>query len=359
MFVRLFVTHLGAVLVGVLTMIVLAEWLAPRFYRGHIQQMMQMMGPMGLELRSDLEAGLRSTLTTAMLSALPLATLLAAGTALLVSRRVSRSVSLLAEGSRKIAQGHYRQRLPEAGRDELGALAQHFNQMAQALQGVEQSRVELISSVAHELRTPLSALQAYSEGLADTVVPPEEAAKQIAREVRAMSRLVDDLSLVSKVEAGVVELHPQKVEVESALTEAFERFAPVFSDKGVSLKLSPIQAVVWGDPLRLQQVFSNLLSNALRHTPSGGSVTLGAELKHACVRFYVHDTGSGIAPEHQARIFERFYRIDPARSRKDGGSGVGLTVAKGLVEAMGGQMGLESQVGKGSTFWFGLPVERA
>lgn len=359
MFVRLFLTHLGAVLVGVLTMIVLAEFLAPRFYQSHIEHMVAAIGPAGADLHGDLEAGLRSTLTTAMLSALPIATLLAAGTALLVSRRVSRSVSLLAEGSRKIAQGNYRQRLPEAGRDELGALAQHFNQMAQALQGVEQSRVELISSVAHELRTPLSALQAYSEGLADRVVPPEEAAKQIAREVKAMSRLVDDLSLVSKVEAGVVELHPQKVEVGSALTEAYERFGPVFSDKGVHLELSPVQGLVWGDPLRLQQIFSNLLSNALRHTPAGGSTTLGAELKPVCIRFYVHDTGSGIAPEHQARIFERFYRIDSARSRKDGGSGVGLTVAKGLVEAMGGKMGLESQPGHGSTFWFSLPIERA
>lgn len=154
MFTRLFLTHLLAALVAVVALLGFAEWLAPRFYQRHIEQMAAAIGPQGPDLHADLERGLRSTLTAAWLASLPLAGLLAAGTAWVVSRRVSRSVRLLACGSREIAQGHYRNRLKVQGRDELASLAQDFNRMAEALEKVEQSRVELIGSVAHELRTP-------------------------------------------------------------------------------------------------------------------------------------------------------------------------------------------------------------
>lgn len=358
MFTRLFLTHLLAALVALVALLGFAEWLAPRFYQRHIEQMAAAIGPQGSDLHADLERGLRSTLTTAWLASLPLAGLLAAGTALVVSRRVSQGVSLLAHGSRDIAQGHYRNRLKVQGNDELASLAQDFNRMAEALEKVEQGRIELISSVAHELRTPLAGLQGYAEALADGVLPPEQVAERIAHEVRAMRRLVEDLSLVSRVEAGAVEIYPQALNPKDALTQAAERFALAFSEQGVALELElpPQSPPVQADPERLQQVLSNLLSNALRHTPRGGKVTLSAEPVRGMVRFGVRDTGCGIPPEQQARVFERFYRLDLARSRQEGGSGVGLTVARGLVEAMGGEMGLESEVGKGSTFWFTLPA---
>lgn len=357
MFARLFLTHLSVVLVGVVALLVIAELFAPRFYQDHINRMMAAIGPSGASLHTDLETGLRSTLTAALLSALPLAVLLAAGTSLLLSRRVSRSVGLLAQGSQEIAQGNYTKRLPHTDNDELGALAEHFNQMAAALENVERSRVELISTVAHELRTPLAALQGYAEALSDGVIPAEDAAARIRREVRAMSRLVEDLSLVSRIEAGAVELHLQTLDARLALQEASERFDLAFADKNVGLELElPPSLEARADPLRLQQVLSNLLSNALRHTPPQGRVTLGARALPEAVKFYVRDTGAGIDPKHQQRVFERFYRVDSARSRTQGGSGVGLTVAKGLVEAMGGKMGLESTPGQGSTFWFSLPT---
>ncbi|PZA06132.1 MULTISPECIES: cell wall metabolism sensor histidine kinase WalK [unclassified Meiothermus] len=361
MFTRLFLTHLLAALVAVVALLGFAEWLAPRFYQKHIEQMAAAMGPQGPDLHADLERGLRSTLTAAWLASLPLAGLLAAGTAWVVSRRVSHSVRLLARGSREIAQGHYRNRLKVQGHDELASLAQDFNRMAEALERVEQSRIELIGSVAHELRTPLAGLQGYAEALADGVLPPEQAADRIRHEVRAMRRLVEDLSLVSRVEAGAVEIRPQALDPAEALRQAAERFALAFREQGVALELElPAQLpAVRADPERLQQVLSNLLSNALRHTPPGGEVGLKAEPARGGVRFSVRDTGPGIPPEHQARVFERFYRVDPARSRQEGGSGVGLTVARGLVEAMGGNMGLESEVGHGSTFWFTLPPARS
>jgi len=360
-FARLFVSHLIAVLVAVFALVLLAEFFAPQFYREHINRMVAAIGLAGKELLGNFEQGLRSTLTAALVSALPLALLFAAGTAFLMARRISHTVSLIAEGSQEIAQGNYNKRLPSTGKDELGVIAQHFNQMAQALGDVEKGRVELIGTVAHELRTPLAALQGYAEGLTDGVLPGEKAAQGISREVRAMGRLVEDLTLVSRVEAGALGVHLQSLDSYKVLCEVQDRFAPAFAEKGVSLRLQaqPDLPLVSADPERLHQVFSNLLINALRHTPAGRPVILGASSEREGVRFFVQDSGPGIAPEYQKRIFERFYRVDPARSRKDGGTGVGLTVAKGLVEAMKGQMGLVSEMDRGSIFWFTLPFTRA
>lgn len=361
LFARLFLAHLLVLLLAAGAMFWVAELLAPRFYQGHLQHMMDMMGPMGLSLRASLEEGLYSTLRNALLAALPVAALFAASLAFLLSRRVSNTVTLLARGAQEIAHGRYNYRLSEEGPTELAELAKQFNYLSKTLEQVEQSRVNLIGSVAHELRTPLTALQGYAEALSDGVLPKEDAAKKIAREVRAMGRLVEDLSLVSRVEAGILEVHPQPLDPLKILEESQERFALPFAEKVVLLELASADHLppVCADPERLHQVLSNLLSNALRCTPAGGQVTLGAEPIKEGVRFFVRDTGLGIAPEHQARIFERFYRVDPARSRREGGTGVGLTVAKGLVEAMGGRMGLESVAGKGSTFYFILPFAKA
>ena len=362
LFAKLFLSHLLVALLALFLFFLLAETLAPSFYREHVERMyhaLSMMGGlmMGEALRRDLEAGLRSTLTTALLAALPLSVAGAALSASFASLRFSRTARLLSEGSRRMAQGEYRVRLPLLEQDELGELALHFNRLAEALERVEQSRVELIGTVAHELRTPLSALQAYAEALADGVMEPERAAERIQQEVRAMSRLVRDLSLVSQVEARAVELHPQPLDPKGLLEQAAERFRPAFQAKGVALEVvAHSLSLVWADEERTLQVLANLLSNALRHTPEGGKVRLGAEAMGQAVVFSVEDTGPGIPEEHLSRIFARFYRIDPSRSRQDGGTGVGLTIAKGLVEAMGGRIWVESQLGRGSVFRFTLPL---
>ena len=360
LFARLLVANLVVVGVAITVMLVVADLLSPAFYRGHLQHMMDTMGPMGLSLRVDLENGLKDTLTRALMAAFPIALALSTLLAYLFADRISGMVKLLVRGTQEIARGHYKLRLRETGGDELAELARQFNRLSQALEQVEQRRVELINSVAHELRTPLAALQGYSEALADGVLPAEEAAQNIAREVRAMGRLVEDLSLVSRVEAGAVAVHPEPLSAEVILNEARERLALAFAEKGLTLNLDVASDLpkVQADPERLHQVLSNLLSNALRYTPEGGQVVLGAKLRSEGVYFFVRDTGKGIPSEHQGRIFERFYRVDPARSRKEGGTGVGLTVARGLVEAMGGQMGLESAPEAGSIFWFSLPVAK-
>jgi two-component system sensor histidine kinase BaeS len=340
---------LGAVLL-------ISETLASAFIRHHVEQMVTLIGPDGVSLRPDLERGVRRTLNAALLASLPLALVVAALTALFSARRVVRSVELLRDGSHAIATGDYGRRLPEEGRDELTDVARHFNRMAAALQTVEQGRVELISNVAHELRTPLSALRGYAEAMNDRVMTPEAVSGAILRETAAMERLAQDLSVVSRVEAGAVELHPSDFAPGTLLADAFERFAGVYEERGVALLRAEADGLppVTADFERASQILANLLGNALRHTPRGGQVTLGTEQLGGDVLFMVTDTGEGITPEHQARIFERFYRVDPARTRGDG-SGVGLTIAQGLATRMGGSLTVSSSP-QGSVFTLRLLV---
>ncbi|MPY66397.1 HAMP domain-containing histidine kinase [Deinococcus sp. SDU3-2] len=359
LFPRLFLGHLLVVLVALGALLLVAEVTAPSFYRHHVEQMVALLGPEGRELRPDLERGMRQTLNRALLAALPFAVVGAALTSWLTSQRIVRSVRLLGEGSRDLAGGHYRRRLPETGRDELTDLAHNFNVMAGSLERVEQDRVALIGDVGHELRTPLAALRGYTEAITDGVMPPEQAALAIRREVRAMERLASDLSLVSRVEAGRVELHPTAFGASQLLTAALERFGDAYAECGVTLTVQagPDALEVRADFERSLQVLSNLLSNALRHTPQGGQVTLGAEAAGVQVSFTVQDTGHGIPQEHLARIFERFYRVDPARTRGDG-SGVGLTIARGLAQQMGGEIGVTSdRAGTRFTLWLPRGVQ--
>lgn len=358
-FPRLLLSQLLVIVLALLGMLLCAELVAPTFYREHVNRMAEMMGTTGAAgqvLRNDLEQGLRTTLNRALLAALPLAGGAALLTAWLVARRIGHSVQLLNEGSQALAAGNYARRLPEMGQDELSDLAHNFNVMAGALEKVEQGRVELIGNVAHELRAPLAALRGYADAVQDGVMTPEHVASAIAREVSAMDRLVRDLSLVSRVEAGKVELHLNAVQPQELLDSVQERFAPLFEEKGVALLVTvPVLPPLWADEERALQVLTNLLSNALRHTPASGWVTLSASQEGALIRFSVADTGTGILPEHLPRIFERFYRADPARSRGESGSGVGLTISRGLVEAMGGELVVRSSPGTGSIFSFTLP----
>ena len=354
---RLFLSHLLVIALAVAGLFVAAELFAPNFYRAHVDEMVQTLGPAGAELRGNLEHGMRLTLTRALGASVPLAVLVAIGAALLSSRRVVRGVEALRAGSEALAAGEYHARLQAGGRDELSDLAHNFNVMAERLERVEQGRVELISNVAHELRAPLAALRGYADAITDGVMAPGHAAGAITREVAAMERLVQDLSLVSRVEAGRIELRLQTLDVAGVLAGVQERFSLAFEERGVGLVMPPGPfPAVRADRERLAQVLTNLLGNALRHTPRGGQVSLGVRVDSGALRFEVTDTGPGIAPEHLDRVFERFYRVDAARARADGGSGVGLTIARGLTEAMGGRLSVASQVGRGSTFAFTVPL---
>ncbi|GEM46837.1 sensor histidine kinase [Deinococcus cellulosilyticus] len=352
---RLFFTHLLVSLVGLVAVFVVAELVAPAFYQEHIRQMVVSFGAGGEGMHHQLEQGFRNTVTSAILFALPVAVGVGLLTTHLLMRRIVQSVQHLSQGSQAISSGQYGLRLPETGQDELSLLARNFNRMASALEGVEKARIEMITHVAHDLRTPLSSLRGYSEGLLDGVMDRELVASQILREVSHMERLVQDLSLVSKVEAGKVDLHLTAVDVSGILEEVQERFRLVFEDRGVDLQVHIPLLQVHADRDRVSQVLNNLLSNALRHTPTGGKVQVGALRQGKQVRFTVQDTGEGIPEGHIGRIFDRFYRVDADRSRREGGSGVGLTIVRGLIDLMGGEVGVQSRPGH-TEFWFTLPA---
>lgn len=357
LFPRLLLSHVLVIVLVVAGIFISAELVAPRFYRAHVEEMVQTMGPAGATLRGDLERGMRLTLTRALWAALPLAALVAMGTAYVSSRRVIRSVQVLRLQSMALASGEYHQRLEETGRDELADLAHNFNVLAGALERVEQGRVELIGNVAHELRAPLAALRGYADAMTDGIMTSAHASQAISREVGAMERLVRDLSLVSRVEAGQLDLRLRAVPVTAVLQSIHDRFALAFEDKGVHLSLSADPPLtVWADEERAVQILTNLVGNALRHTPAGGRAQVTAGINGTHVILTVTDTGAGISPEHLPRIFDRFYRADPARSRTDGGSGVGLTIARGLAEAMRGTLSVHSVPGQGTTVTLTLPV---
>jgi signal transduction histidine kinase len=277
-----------------------------------------------------------------------------------MSRRIVRRLREVAAASQDIASGHYERRLHISSDDELGELAANFNRMAQALAETENARRQLMADVSHELKTPLASIKGYMEGLEDGVIPPTpETFHLVYREADRLQRLVHDLQAISQVEAGAphVSLAPC---APAALAEAaISRLQPQFAEKGVTLTqvMSPALPQVCADPDRTVQVLLNLIGNALQYTPPGGGVTVRLTRDASQVRFSIEDTGIGLEADDQERVFQRFYRVDKSRARASGGSGIGLTIAKYLVEAQGGRIWAESDgVGRGSAFHFTLPT---
>ncbi len=303
----------------------------------------------------------RASLGQGLLVAGTAAIVTAVTASLLVSRRIAGPIHELAGASHRVAGGHYAERVKASGRDELGQLGSSFNAMAAALEATERRRSELIGDVAHELRTPLATLRGYLEGLMDGVVAPSDQTwARLHDETGRLQRLIDDLQELSRAEAKQLSLQLWPVAEADLVQTAAERLSPAYAEKGVTLgtSIEPTLPAALADGDRAVQVLTNLLGNALRYTPAEGSVQVLATLADAHeIAVSVSDTGAGIPAEHLPRIFERFYRVDKSRSRALGGSGIGLTIARALVEAMGGRIWAESPgAGRGATFTFTLPV---
>lgn len=277
----------------------------------------------------------------------------------LLSRRVLSPVKALINATRQFGKGDFSRRVEYQGKGELGELAQSFNSMADNLERDERLRRNMVADVAHELRTPLSNLKGYLEAINDGVVMPDEAAiRSLDEEASTLSRLVNDLQDLSLADAGEIRLVRQSedviglIKVASAAVQAkaVARGLTITNDLPDSLPLANI------DRHRINQVLLNLLENAVAHTDRGGSITVKAVPQGNMISISVTDTGEGIPAEELPLIFERFYRVDKSRARATGGSGLGLTIAKRLVEAHGGSIEVRSQPGRGSTFTFTVPV---
>lgn len=363
---KLFLSHLLVVLAGIVALFVTAQLLAPSFFARHMRGMASGGGP-GMMGGGTGAAALDEAFRSALLQALLIATAVAGVVALLVSlfvsRRIAEPIKRMVAATRRVAAGRYAERVPvesaNAG-DELGALAASFNAMAASLEQTEERRIALIGDISHELRTPVATLEGYLEGLLDGVVAPQpETWALLHGEAGRLRRLVDDLQELSRAEAHQVALTPQSVAPGAIVQAAIDRLAAQFAESGLTLghRVPAQLPSVWADRDRAIQVLTNLLTNALRYTPAPGQVTVTAAIDARAVLFRVIDSGIGFPPEEAARLFERFYRVDKSRSRALGGSGIGLTIARALVEAMGGQIAASSPgPGQGSTFSFTLPL---
>lgn len=322
--------------------------------RGASQAMLrQMYGPA--------EQAYLATVRSALLLAGILAALLALALGLVLSRQVTRPLRTLAQAARRLADGDLNQRVPVRSADELGELAAAFNTLAAALARQETLRRQMAADVAHELRTPLAVMQAELEALLDGVRPLSPAAlTDIHEETRLLARLVADLRDLTLAEAGQLPLRRRPTALEALARASAGRFGARAENKGVRLAVTAEDGLPPADvdPDRIAQVLGNLLENALRHTPPGGTVDVRVARGGApgTLRVLVRDSGPGIDKQHLANIFERFYRVDGARSRAAGGSGIGLAVVKHLVEAHGGRVCARSTPGMGATFGFLLPV---
>lgn len=360
---RLLASYLLVILVGCLTLYsaeaLLAEYFFQRYMGGMMRQM-QHMSPMMETMVVDLSAAYRQANELSMLWGLGLSALVASIVGLFVTRRIVTPVRRMQRASQRIAAGRYDERLQTAAPGEIGELAASFNEMAQALERIESRRTEFLANVAHEFRTPLTNLRGYVTGFRDGIFAPDEnTLDACTRQLSRLERLVSDLSLLSKLEAGIEELQPQAVGAVELTQQSVAAFRPRFDQKGVTLRVQHAAgpAHVHADPQRTAQVLANLLENALRHTPSGGEVEMRTSVSRGKILFEVEDNGPGIPPQELPHVFSRFHRVDKARSYEpDGGSGIGLTIAKHYVERQGGRIGVESQPGRGSRFWFNLPA---
>lgn len=279
-------------------------------------------------------------------------------TSIFVVRRVARPLRSMALSSQRMANGDYSLRVSEDGLAEIGELGHSFNRLGEALQETEHRRRALIADVAHELRTPLVSIEGYMEGLLDGVVPPDpDVYERVRYDASRLRRLVVELEELSRVEEMRVRLNIIDVSLPAVIESAIERLRTQFFESTTQIEahLPPDLPPVRADPDRLLQILLNLIGNALRYTPDGGCITVSAVAQSHEVCISVRDNGIGIAPEHIPHIFDRFYRVDKARSRTQGGSGVGLAIARSLVEAQGGRIWVESRPGVGSTFSFTLP----
>ncbi|MCC6175264.1 MAG: HAMP domain-containing histidine kinase [Chloroflexi bacterium] len=366
--VKLFMSYLAVIVVGVGTLWVAVSLIAPPAFTSHMTGMMDggMMpgGMMGQASSNQIEASTQDAFRAAVGEALIAASVLALVTAGVVSAfvtgRVVGPIRSMARASRRLANGAYSERMASDSGDEIGELAESFNALAATLEATERRRLELIGDVAHELRTPVATLQVYLEGLLDGVVEPnEDTWAQMHDETGRLRRLIDDLQELSRAEAHQLSMDMMNVSPVDIAKVAVERLAPRFASQEieVTLDVPPSLPHIRADRDRAIQVLTNLLSNALRYTPAPGKVVVAGRAQDGFVELTVADTGIGIAADELPRVFDRFYRVDKSRSRALGGAGVGLTIARALVETMGGRIWAESDgPGRGSTFRFTLPV---
>jgi signal transduction histidine kinase len=278
---------------------------------------------------------------------------------LILTMQFTKPIRALKKGAARIASGDLAYRAEVKSKDEFGELANSFNSMAASLDNGEQSRRRLFADIAHELRTPLSVIEGTVDAMLDGVYEPNpDNLNSIKEEAEVLTTLVGELRDLTLAESGHLKLDFEPTNLAELVRRRVSQADVIARGKNITLRMDIAEGLpeIETDGRRIEQVVANLLDNALNHTPSGGIVTVAVSPDKDGALISVADTGEGIPAEHLPYIFERFYRIDDARSRKTGGAGLGLAIAKQMVELHGGRIWVESEVGKGSKFSFTLPL---
>lgn len=284
---------------------------------------------------------------------------------LFLSQRISAPIHAITLAASKLGKGDFSQRVNFKGKDEVGKLVQTFNSMAGELMSMtdnliraKQLQQNLVADVAHELRTPVASIQAYMEAIQDGLLEPtKENLNSMYEDIGLLSRLIGDLQVLSQADSNELNLICQPENISTVIHRVMESMQSQVNTKGIklSIDLPSLLPAVEIDALRISQVLRNLLDNAISHTPQGGEIKIAAKEYDGYIEVEVSDTGEGIPEQELPNIFERFYRVDKSRTRATGGSGLGLTIAKRLVEAHGGEINVQSELGKGSSFIFTIP----
>lgn len=355
---KLMVALLAVLVAGIVTAAVVAFLVGPPIFHEHLIQAGHAANSPEL---SHIEEAYRDSSLTSLGIALVVAVGCASVVAWYLSCRLQAPLGALTRAAREVSRGHYDRRVEVTGASrELDALAEAFNTMAARLEQVEDTRRQLLSDLAHEMRTPVATVRAYSEGLQDGVVGwDQNVATVLLDQSDRLGRLAQDLDDVSRAEEGRIPLNLRPSRVGDLVWAGADAARAAYQLKGVNLVVNAERAAgvsVDVDPQRFGQVTANLLGNALRHTPAGGTVSVTAFRDEAEVIIRVTDNGDGIPPEQLPHVFERFYRGDTARDRAHGGSGIGLTISKALADALGGSLTASSPgSGKGAAFTVTLP----
>ncbi|MEH2214577.1 sensor histidine kinase [Nostoc sp.] len=354
---RLFFSHLVVMIVGVASLVSISKISSPRLFVLHLEGL-ENQGFDLIDVRAELVTGFELAWQRSTIWSVLVGTTAAGGLSYWVSRRIMQRLTEMEQITQKFAAGQMDARLPVSDIPELSGLSSSFNRMAASLEGVEARRREVIGDMTHELRTPLTVVRGYLEELADGEIEASpEIYRRLAKETRRLERLVNDLQELSKAEAGYLPINIQRVNLRPLLESLVEKFTDQLLEDGpvMLLQCPSVLPPVLADIDRTEQVLVNLLGNAVRYT-NEGSITITVGIDASQLWIAVSDTGIGIAPENLPHVFERFWRADQSRDRHSGGTGIGLTISRRLIELQGGQIQVESELGVGSTFRFFLPL---
>jgi len=368
---KLFIAFFIVIIVGAIVLITAVEFIMPSAFEAHLDFMQAaLQDPSKTEqaLNDDLFASFRSAVYSAMKFAIPSSLIAAVIISLSFSGQILSQIQKMLRVSKKISEGKFNERITLPGNlspddmDELHQLSVGFNQMTEKLEKNEEIRKQLIGDVSHELRTPLAFIKASIEGIVDGIIPSSpQSFLEIQEEIDRLARLVNDLQELSIIEAGTYTLNKKSVLIQDLLSPLINQMQPRFKKKKIKFQFDFERGIpkIEVDIDRIKQVFTNILSNAVRFTPENRTIRVNIALtEDDYVQTVVSDSGIGIPNEQLLKIFTRFYRVDKSRSRASGGSGIGLTIAKQLVEAHGGKIWAESPgLNKGTKIIFTLPVD--